>query len=163
MFRRVLFTRTSRHAIVFVLTDPTSMPVPKLCIFLGLTLCFVAVFSTRLGVNFYAGRSRRIKMPAWQGRAWFLICGGLLIVDGISGAPGTPKSALLSHLNKALLVSQNLFELFGGLIFVAAGAVYLLATRENDDMPAWQTNFWGAFMVFIGLNMILDVAWNLRS
>lgn len=102
-------------------------------------------------------------MPAWQGRTWFLICGGLLIVSGVNGRSGAPKSALLSHIEKALLVAQSLFELFGGLFFIAAGAVYLLATRENDDMPAWQTNFWGAFMAFIGLMMIIDVAWNLRG
>jgi hypothetical protein len=69
----------------------------------------------------------------------------------------------LSHIQKALLVSENLFELFGGLLFVAAGAVYLFATRENDDMPNWQVNFWGSFMAFIGLMMIIDVAWNLRG
>jgi hypothetical protein len=133
------------------------MPAAPLCIVFGLALCLLAVSGTR----FHGGFRSRVPMPAWQGRAWLLIMGGMLILTGLGGYVDTSHSAWWRLAEKNLEILESLFEIFGGLIAIVAGGVYLFSRNNGNKVPLME-RLMGAMFLFLGSNMIIAVLFQLR-
>jgi hypothetical protein len=75
-----------------------------LCFDLGAALVRRAIF----GKSFYAGWSPEagVPIPAWHGRAWLLISGGLLVLMGLGGVLG-PSHPGLHHVVERAFVTLD--------------------------------------------------------
>jgi hypothetical protein len=101
-------------------------------------------------------------MPAWQGRGWLLIMGGLTILSGLSGYIDTSHSTWWRFAEKSLEILESLFEIFGGLVATVAGGVYLFSRNDGKKVPLVE-RLVGAMALVAGLNMIIDVLFQLRK
>jgi hypothetical protein len=128
-----------------------------LCIVLGGAL----VLGASLGKKFYAGMSprSRVPIPAWQGRAWLLMSGGLLLSAGLGGVLG-PSHAGMRHFVERAFVSFDFgYEMFGGIVATLVGVVFLVPGKEKVDI---QAKLLGAGLVFFGIILISDSVWKMR-
>lgn len=120
-----------------------------LCLVLGSALVLAAI----VGRHFYAGLKVRVPIPAWQGRAWLVISGGLLLLTGLSGILG-PSQIGVRHLMERVFVTLDFgYEMFGGIIAVLVGVGFLLPGKDNVDLRA---RLFGVGAAFIGLVLITD-------
>jgi len=98
-----------------------------LCLVLGSALLLGAVFLKR----FYVGLKARVPVPAWQGRLWFLISGGLALLTGLEGFLGPSHMGVRHFMERAFVILDFGYEMFGGIIAVLVGAAFLFAGKER--------------------------------
>lgn len=128
-----------------------------LCLVLGSALVLGAI----LGKTFYAGLSpkSRVPIPTWQGRAWLLISGGLLVLAGLGGLLG-PSHAGVRHFMERTFVTLDLgYEMFGGIIAALVGMCFILPGQGKVDLRA---RLLGAGLTFFGVLLITDSLWKMR-
>jgi hypothetical protein len=128
-----------------------------LCLVLGGALVLGAIF----GKKFYAGMSpgARVPMPAWQGRAWVLMSGGLLLLTGVGGILGPSHAGLRHFVELAFVTFDFAYEMFGGIIAALVGVVFLLPGKDKVDI---QTRLLGVGLVFFGVVLISDSLWKMK-
>jgi hypothetical protein len=127
------------------------------CLVLGVFLALEAI----LGTRFFAGLSPGIKVPipVWQGRSWLLIFGVLIALMGVSGLVGHSHPGLRQFVERAFVVFDFGYELFGGIIAVLVGLVFLLARKDKTDLVG---RLLGAGAVFLGVVLIGDAVWKMQ-
>jgi len=128
-----------------------------LCLFLGAALVLGAI----LGKRFYAGLSpkARVPIPKWQGRAWLLISGGLLLLMRLRGVLGPKRIGIHHFVERAFVTLDFGYEMFGGIIAALAGVGFLLPGKDKVDI---QARLLGAGLVFFGLILISDGLWKMK-
>ena len=128
-----------------------------LCLVLGGALVLGAIF----GERFYAGMSpkARVPIPAWQGRAWFLISGALLLLTGLGGVLGPSDTGWRHFVERAFATFDFGYEMFGGLIATLVGVGFLLPGKDKVDIRA---RLMGAGLAFVGVILISDSLWKMK-
>lgn len=126
-----------------------------LCLVLGLALVLVSAF----GKHFYVGLKARVPVPAWQGRFWLIVSGGLAILAGLGGFLGSSHEGVRRFLERVFVTLGLGYEMFGGIIAVLVGVAFLLPGKEKVDIKA---RLLGAGAVFCGLIFIIDSLWKMR-
>ena len=128
-----------------------------ICLTIGVVVVLVAVF----GKTFYAGLSpqARVPIPAWQGRTWLLISGGLLVLEGLGGLLGESYTGLRHFVERAFVTFDIGYEMFGGIIMALVGGVFVLPGKNKADNEA---RLLGAGLAFFGLILISDSLWKMK-
>lgn len=126
-----------------------------LCLVLGSSLLLGAIF----GRHFYVGLKVRVPVPAWQGRLWFVISGGLLLLAGLEGFLGPSHSGLRHSMEQVFAKLDFGYEMYVGIIAVLIGAAFLFAGKEKTDRIG---RLLGAGAVFSGLIFISDSVWKMK-
>ena len=128
-----------------------------LCLVLGGALALGAIF----GRKFYAGMSpsMRVSIPAWQGRLWFLISGGLLLLAELEGFLGPSHSGVRHFMEQTFTRLDFGYEIYVGIIAVLVGAAFLFASKGKTDRIG---RLLGAGAVFGGLIFISDGLWKMK-
>ena len=126
-----------------------------LCLVLGSALLLGAIFAKQFSV----GLKARVPVPAWQGRIWFVIAGGLALLAGLGGLLG-PSHAGTRHFMERVFRSLDFgYEMYVGIIAVLVGAAFLFAGKGKTDRAA---RLMGAAAIFCGLIFISDSLWKMK-
>ena len=128
-----------------------------ICLALGAAL----VLGSILGKNFYTGLSPRLRVPipAWQGRIWLLFSGGLLVLTGLGGLLGPSSHTGLRHfVERAFATFDFGYEMFGGVILLLVGVVFLL---PGENKVAVRARLMGVGLVLFGVILISDSLWKM--
>ena len=127
------------------------------CLILGAALVLAAL----LGKTFYAGLTpkARVPIPGWQGRSWLLISGILIALTGLAGLLGESHTGLRHFVERAFVIFDFGYEMFGGAIALLVGVVFLLPGKDKVDIRA---RLMGAALVFFGVILITDGLWKMR-
>src|SRR5437660_1238964 len=96
-----------------------------LCLVLGSALVLGAIFAN----HFYVGLKVRVPVPAWQGRLWFVISGGLLLLAGLEGFLGPSHTGVRYFMERAFVRFDFGYEMYVGIIAVLVGAAFLFAGK----------------------------------
>lgn len=126
-----------------------------LCLVLGSALVLGAIF----GKRFYVGLKTRVPVPAWQGRFWLIVSGGLAILAGLGGFLGPSHGGVRRFVERAFVTFDLGYEMFGGIIAVLVGVAFLLPGKDKVDIKA---RLLGAGAVLCGLILISDSLWKMR-
>jgi hypothetical protein len=129
----------------------------------GNILCFVLgsalVLGAILGKHFYAGLKVRVPVPAWQGRFWLVISGGLLLPAGLGGLLGPSHTGVRHFMGRAFVTLDFGYEMFVGIIAVLVGVVFLVPGKEKANIKA---KLLGAGAILCGVVFITDSLWKMR-
>jgi hypothetical protein len=126
-----------------------------ICLVVGSALLLGAIFAKR----FYVGLKSRVTVPSWQGRIWFVISGGLLLLAGLEGFLGPSRMGLRHFLERAFVKLDFGYEMYVGVIAFLVGAAFVFAGKGKTD----RTGRWlGAGAIFGGLVLIGDSLSKLR-
>lgn len=131
------------------------MWVSILCLVLGSALLLGAIFAK----HFYVGLRARVPVPAWQGRLWFVISGGLLLLAGLEGFLGPSHTGMRHFMEQAFTRLDFGYEMYVGIIAVLAGAAFLFAGKGKTDRIG---RLIGAGALLGGLIFISDSLWKMR-
>lgn len=125
------------------------------CVVVGLVLLLVAIF----GKHFHVGLSVRIPVPAWQGRLWLVISGGLALLTGLSGILGPSHTGVRHSIGRVFEMFDVGYEMFIGIMLLLVGLGFLVARNEKVDIKA---KLFGVAGIFCGMIFITDSIWKMR-
>jgi len=127
------------------------------CLVLGGALVLGAIFWEK----FYAGMSprARVPIPAAQGRAWLLICGGSILLMGLGGVLGPSHTELRRFVQQAFVTFDFGYEMFGGIITALVGVGFMVPGKDKVEI---QARLLGAGLTFFGIVLIADSLWKMR-
>jgi len=126
-------------------------------IVLGLVIVLAGTFWDRFHVGLT--RSARVPVRAWQGRTWLLVSGSLIVLTGVAYLLGPAGVGVRHFAERASAVFDMGYEMFGGVLLVLVGGVFLFAGRDKSDQPA---RLFGAGGIFFGVILISDALWKMR-
>jgi uncharacterized membrane protein HdeD (DUF308 family) len=126
-----------------------------LCLMLGSALVLAAIF----GKHFYVGLKARLPIPAWQGRFWLIVSGGLTLLVGLGGLLGPSHEGARDFMERAFVTLDFGYEMVGGIIAVLVGVGFLLPSKEKVDVKA---RLFGVGAIFCGVIFITDSLWKMR-
>jgi hypothetical protein len=115
----------------------------------------VVILVSLLGKRFYAGLTPRTMVPvtAWQGRTWLLFCGILIFLIGVAGFFGVRSPSFHYIVDRGIRILDLGYELFGGLIVLTVGTIFLFPGREKVDR---KTRLLALGMIFCGIVLLTD-------
>lgn len=121
-----------------------------ICLFLGLALMTAGLF----GKRFHSGLSVKIETPEWQGRSWLVISGSLVLLAALGGLIGNRFEGARRFGERIFLLSDVVYELFGGIVFGFVGLLFLFSSRERVDLYG---KLLGLAGIFVSLILIGDI------
>ena len=127
------------------------------CLALGTALVLGAI----LGKYFYTGLSSRgrVPIPGWQGRICLLFFGGLLVLTGLGGILGPSSHTGLRHFVERAFVTFDFgYEMFGGIILLLVGVVFLL---PGENKVTTRAKLMGVGLVLFGVILVSDSLWKM--
>jgi hypothetical protein len=126
-----------------------------LCVVLGSALLLGAIFAK----HFYVGLKARVPVPAWQGRLWFVISGGLLLLAGLEGFLGPSRTGARHFMERVFTSLDFGYEMYVGIVALLVGAAFLFAGKGKTDRIG---RLIGAGAILGGLIFISDSLWKMR-
>jgi hypothetical protein len=126
-----------------------------LCLVLGSALVFGAIFAK----HFYVGLKARVPVPAWQGRLWLVISGGLTLLAGLGGLLGPSHAGVLHFVERVFVRLDFGYEMYVGIIALLVGAAFLFAGKGKTDRIG---RLMGGGAIFCGLIFISDSLWKMK-
>jgi hypothetical protein len=118
-----------------------------------------------LGKNFRAGLRGQVPVPAWQGRLWFAIVGGSLILSGLDGLLGQPRTGPRHFLERVFRTLDYGYEMLIGVAAILGGSVFLwpgsVVTGNGKVNPKVRYLF-GAAALFVGAMLLWDALLRVR-